>query len=401
MAQICTRKVGCIVLSYRIQVDRVLEEELRAEFVDRLNYVSKEIEKVEFLNEPIIEIVLKKESEVEKEKIHKMITRFFKSYKNFKSKIFYDNDVEVINKKDIWDDLIEENLVFKEDNGIVAISGVCLELLDFFSKEFRRIGEELGAVEYRYPTLISIKTMQDLKYLSSRPESLNFVSRLKEDINLIDDFSLKAKTIDSDINMIELGDHFQTDMINSSAVCFHTYRQYKGKELKLTDKPVLIGAQGKCFRYESKSMKKLERLRDFSMREIICLGTEQMVLDFIQVVTEKLKEFFDNIGMNYFMASANDPFFVEEFSIQSSFQRTFGLKTEINARLLSENSSIAIGSINNHKQYLGKSFGITNDGKTISSSCAAFGLERCVYAFLSQYGLDKSKWPNEVKKTFI
>ena len=374
---------------YEVAVDRVLDVELRDEFIDRLNYVSKDIVSIEFIEEPKVIFTLEKGTEEEKDKIKRMTDRFYKSYKFFKNKVLYDHNIEVPNKKDVWDELVSSKAVVKEENGVVGISGVCLELLSYFSDQIKKMGEELGAVEYKYPTLIPIKTMQNIMYLSSRPESLNFVSRLNEDMNLIDDFSEQAKTIESDVDMSRLGSHFQTDMINSSAVCFHTYAQYKNRDLNLTDKPLIIGAEVKCFRYESKSMRTLERLRDFTMREIICLGTEEMISEYIKNVTEKIKLLFEEIGMNYYLASANDPFFVEEFSIQSTFQRTFGLKTEVNARLNGNSSKVAIGSINNHKDFLGRSFHITNNGKVINSSCAAFGLERCVYAFLNQYGLDK------------
>lgn len=217
----------------------------------------------------------------------------------------------------------------------------------------------------------------------------------------VEAFAEKAKTISDALNMREYGEYFHTDRINSSAVCFHTYEQYQGWDIALSDHPLLIGSQGKCFRYESKSMVSLERLRDFTMREIICLGTEKMVTAFRKEVTRKINVFFDSIGLNFYIAAANDPFFLEEFSVQSAFQRIFGLKEEFIARINGFSNKLAVGSVNNHRDYLGKAFDIKSNGEYIHSGCAAFGIERCVYAFLNQYGLREEKWSSFVRDAIV
>ena len=39
-----------------------------------------------------------------------------------------------------------------------------------------------------------------------------------------------------------------------------------------------------------------------------------------------------------------------------------------------------------------------DDGSAAESGCVGFGLERWVYAFLSQRGLDRDAWPARVRE---
>jgi seryl-tRNA synthetase len=102
--------------------------------------------------------------------------------------------------------------------------------------------------------------------------------------------------------------------------------------------------------------------------------------------------------MAYRVESANDPFFVGEFRKQSLFQSAFQLKYEIRASLPFKPSTLAIGSYNFHQDFFGRHLNITlSDGSPVHTGCVAFGLERCAYAFLAQFGFDQSNWPDPIK----
>jgi len=97
--------------------------------------------------------------------------------------------------------------------------------------------------------------------------------------------------------------------------------------------------------------------------------------------------------------SANDPFFIGEFRKQAAFQSAFQLKYEIRASLPFSGKTLAVGSYNYHQDFFGRNLNITlPDGSPIHTGCIAFGLERMAYAFLSQYGLDRNKWPSAVRE---
>jgi seryl-tRNA synthetase len=95
---------------------------------------------------------------------------------------------------------------------------------------------------------------------------------------------------------------------------------------------------------------------------------------------------------------ANDPFFVTQDTAGKIFnQRMMELKYELRLYVDPERT-IAAGSFNFHEQFFGENFRIHHGDQTpIYTGCVGFGLERVVYAFLCQYGLDQANWPMSLK----
>jgi seryl-tRNA synthetase len=182
----------------------------------------------------------------------------------------------------------------------------------------------------------------------------------------------------------------------SPAVCYHLY-------FSLADKPlpggrVVATAVGNCFRYESTNLTSLERLWNFTMREVIFVGDKDFVLDNREASRSYMQTIFEEIGLAYRVESANDPFFIGEFRKQAAFQSAFQLKYEIRARLPFKNSTLAVGSYNYHQDFFGRNLNIAlPDGSPAHTGCTAFGLERMAFAFLAQYGLDPQNWPTPVR----
>ena len=68
-------------------------------------------------------------------------------------------------------------------------------------------------------------------------------------------------------------------------------------------------------------------------------------------------------------------------------------------RLLMGDARLAVGSFNYHGDFFGKAFDVsTPGGGPMHSVCFAWGLERCVHAFLAQHGADPSRWPDVVRR---
>jgi hypothetical protein len=135
------------------------------------------------------------------------------------------------------------------------------------------------------------------------------------------------------------------------------------------------------------------------MREVIFVGPKDFVLQNRETGRERMRGFFEEIGLAYRVESANDPFFIGEFKKQAAFQSAFQLKFEIRAGLPFKQSTLAVGSYNYHQDFFGRSLNITlPDGSPAHTGCIAFGLERMAFAFLSQYGLDAANWPDAARK---
>ncbi|PJH75029.1 MAG: hypothetical protein CO064_08820, partial [Anaerolineae bacterium CG_4_9_14_0_8_um_filter_58_9] len=126
------------------------------------------------------------------------------------------------------------------------------------------------------------------------------------------------------------------------------------------------------------------------------------VLQNREIGRERMRGFFEEIGLAYHVESANDPFFIGEFKKQAAFQSAFQLKFEIRARLPFKDGTLAVGSYNYHQDFFGRSLNITlPDGSPAHTGCIAFGLERMAFAFLAQFGLDAERWPEVVRKSVM
>ena len=218
---------------------------------------------------------------------------------------------------------------------------------------------------------------------------------MREDLDVIDDFSLHAAC--GEHGLAAPKESF-SDIQNllSPAVCYHLY-------FALADKPLPAGevvatAVGNCFRYEAINLASLERLWNFTMREIIFVGPKDFVLENRETARQRMARILEELGMAYRVESANDPFFIGEFRKQAAFQSAFQLKFEIRALLPFKEATLAVGSYNYHQDFFGRNLNISlPDGSPAHTGCVAFGLERIAFAFLAQYGLDPQSWPEAVK----
>lgn len=376
------------------QLPAGLGGDLRAGLCDKLVYVSAAVDRVVLEGDEYLRIDLIDAPADIESKIDRLIERFADSPAVPASRIVHRQPgVSRGFHAEIAHQLSERGELHRLGPGQYALSGLPLALLELLDDTVRWVGRSLGAEEHRFPTLIPIAAMQRIDYLSSRPECLHFVSHLCEEIDQIDDFSRQAKTIH---DRVELGSKVKTDCLATVAVCLHAFHQLQDRDLG--NEPRVIGAVGRCMRYESKNLDSLRRLRDFTMREIICVGTAERVKDFLRRGLATVEETLVAWGLRSVVATASDMFFTRELVGQSAFQQAFDLKLEFCAELAGEQDRLAIGSLNDHRDFIGTGFGIRAGGRPARSACLAYGLERTVFAFLSQHGLDPSHWPDTVAR---
>lgn len=331
-----------------------------------------------------------------KAKVQKVITTMVKGAIKPKIQVLEDHmDISVPYADDPLPILIERGEVVQEANGVYSLGPNISRLIDFFEAHFIDLAESLDASPYRFPILIPAKYLERVGYFSAFPHSLTFATHLREDLDTIDNFAETAACNEGGLNT-PMESFDQIRALLSPAVCYHLY-------FALADKPIPNGriaatAVGNCFRYESLNLTSLERMWDFSMREIIFVGPKDYVLEGRETARQRLEPFFKEIGLSYRVESANDPFFIGEFRKQVAFQSAFQLKFEIRARLPFKDSTLAVGSYNYHQDFFGRHLNIAlEDGSPAHTACAAFGLERLAYAYISQYGPDPENWSAAVK----
>ena len=295
-------------------------------------------------------------------------------------------------------ELLARGEVSREHNGIYSLGPLLTRLIEVFEAYFSQLAAEFDAPAHRFPTLISAEKLGRVNYFRAFPHSLTFAAHLREDLYLINDFAENASYEADGLNAPPKS-FSKIQALLSPAVCYHLY-------FSLADRPLQSGqlavtAVGHCFRYESTNLNSLERMWDFSMREIIFVGPADFVLQNRDRARQQVERFLEGIGLAYKVESANDPFFVGEFRKQAAFQNAFQLKYEIRARLPFKDDTLAVGSYNYHQDFFGRHLNIAlPDGKPAHTGCVAFGLERLAYAFVSQFGLEPAAWPAAIREAW-
>jgi seryl-tRNA synthetase len=280
--------------------------------------------------------------------------------------------------------------------GQVSLVGLPLALFEYFDRVFTGFGEPFSAEPLRVPTLIPVETLAKCDYLRSFPHIVNFVSHLPEDTALVEEFQQRHK------DRLSLDDQARGQMETpeaglSPAVCYHAYSMHADQTIPPDG--VTYGMVGKCFRYESSNMKDLRRLWDFSLREVVFMGTRDQVLERRERAVAMMADFLVSHGVAAEIRTASDPFFVapDDALAKTYFQLSSDTKYEV-AALLPDGSQLAVGSLNYHSDFFGRAFDVAlQDGTPMQSVCVGFGLERWVYAFFAQHGTDPREWPEPVR----
>ncbi|MDD5467436.1 MAG: hypothetical protein PHS96_06495 [Anaerolineales bacterium] len=299
--------------------------------------------------------------------------------------------------EDPQQELLARGELSQEATGIYTLGPLLSRLIEYFETRFLELAESFTAEPYRFPALIPAGYLNRVNYFRAFPHSLSFVTHLREDLDVIDHFAQEACCTDDGALSAAPDSFARIQTLLSPAVCYHLY-------FAMADRPLANGqaiatAVGDCFRYESTNLASLERLWNFTMREVIFVGSKDFVLQNRETARERMKEVFAELGLAYCVESANDPFFIGEFRRQAAFQSAFQLKYEIRARLPFSGSALAVGSYNYHQDFFGRHLNITlPDGSPAHTGCVAFGLERMALAFLAQFGLERRGWPRCVQE---
>ena len=350
------------------------------------------------------------------EKVQRVVASMVKGAIKPKVQVLEDHlDRPVYSQLDPMHELLAHGEISQESAGVFSLGPLVTDLIGYFEGRFLELAASFGAAAYRFPTLIPARYLERVGYFRAFPHSLSFVTHLREDLDVIDNFSQHAACDDhgSLIGVGQVSSQPNVGQVSylpstgeasfaniqnllSPAVCYHLY-------FALADKPlpggkVVATAVGNCFRYEAINLVSLERLWNFTMREIIFVGPRDFVLENREIARQRMSKVLEEIGMAYRVESANDPFFIGEFRKQAAFQSAFQLKFEIRARLPFKDSTLAVGSYNYHQDFFGRNLEISlPDGSPAHTGCVAFGLERIAFAFLAQFGLDPGNWPETVR----
>jgi seryl-tRNA synthetase len=375
-----------------------IPEQLAGDFLAKMHYVSEGVTRFAFSSSDrdavSFELQPGFDPELISQRIAETAEKISRSYQPGSEKTLVDRmDRRVPAIVDPHPRLEALGELFRYGSGRYALGPRLTRLVQFFDDSLQRMAQAFDAPAYQFPSLIGAEALHRCRYLSSFPHSLNLVSHLREDLGAIQHFA-RTVTWETDHLAVDSADLAPVRTLLAPSVCFHYYALLQDRQLS---EPTTVTATGKCFRYESGNLEGLERLWDFSMREVIFVGNKSHVLVEREKSLELTRSLFDDWGLAYDIRSATDPFFIDDYASQSRFQLAFDLKFEARASLPYKRSTVAVGSFNYHQDFFGRSFNITGvDGQPCHTGCIGFGMERLVLAFLAQYGLDRRLWPPAV-----
>lgn len=270
-----------------------------------------------------------------------------------------------------------------------GVTGLCGDTGALFGALEQRIAAvclEETSNEWRVPPAIDFATLARAEYFASLPQWLTFASHLSGHDDLLERLAehpdpARAVRATPTLPKIAL----------NPAVCYHVYGAFAGQTIR---DGKLITAQAGCWRHEGVRHESLDRGWAFTMRELVCIGSESDARDFLRRSTERASALATELGLDASIAQATDPFFAPTGRAKQLLQQLKELKHEL---LLSigVGRTTAAASFNLHDTFFGEAFDIRlADGRAATTACLAFGIERWTLAFLVAHGPDASGWPS-------
>ena len=269
--------------------------------------------------------------------------------------------------------------------GVAGLRGPVLSLLREIESAVREIAWGETPDEWAAPAGVAFETLERARYFASFPQWLTCASHLSGD-----DAGLQRIAASHAPAAMARESLSAAEIALPPAICYNTYAALADSTIST---PLIMTAQGTCWRHEGERVAALRRGWAFTMREIVCVGSEPDVKEFLDRSVERVSALERTLGLECELVPASDPFFAPTARGRAALQRIKGLKHELEFRLV-DGSPLAIASFNDHETFFGEAFGISlADGSPAWSGCVAFGLERWLLATLATHGLEPIDWP--------
>ncbi len=283
-------------------------------------------------------------------------------------------------------DLCDSGSLWNAGPGLIGLRGPVVELLREIERELQAVARLETADEWRTPAGVSFETLERAQYFASFPQWLSTASHLSGDEGVLNGIATSATPARAARNAVG-----GPETVLPPAVCYNTYAALADSVIEA---PLLMTAQGVCWRHEGDRLAALERGWAFTMREIVCLGCERDVRGLLDRGVSHAEGLARELGLDTEMGVANDPFFAPTSRGRAALQRIKGLKHEQVLRF-PDGRPLAIASFNDHERFFGEAFAISlPDGDYASSGCVAFGVERWLLAVLVTHGTSPANWPS-------
>jgi len=247
---------------------------------------------------------------------------------------------------------------------------------------------ELGAEPRRYPALMSTALLLKTDYYRSFPDQATFATSARPEAHA----ELRSFVSDGSLDA-----HLERPVAQlRPALCYHVYDELAGTVLEGDLQTFTIF--GSCYRHEH-TPSKLERQREFTMREIVFAGEAEAVAGRRAELRSRSEALATELGLAVTTGVATDPFWGSANKGRLLYQRERQLKWELRQKL-SSGVDLAIASFNLHEETFAKAFGIHRDAsreQLASTGCAGWGYERWVAALTDRHGYEPTRWPGALR----
>jgi seryl-tRNA synthetase len=287
--------------------------------------------------------------------------------------------------EDEFDSLTRCLLLPSPVDGVYARTGLFEQIIEGLNLFITKHREPQTQV-LRFPPVMSRGQLERSGYLHSFPHLLGGVSCLEGSESQVRALAERADWA------TELS---ATDLVLSPAACYPVYPMAAARG-PIPAKGLMFDVASDCFRRESTH--EVGRFQSFRMREFVCMGTPEQVLDFRtrwMVLAQRLAKLLD---LPYEIAPASDPFFGRAGRLAAMSQLEQSLKFELLIPLRSGEGPAACMSFNCHRDHFSSVWHLmTEAGDKAHTGCVAFGLDRLALALFKTHGLDLNGWPEEVR----
>jgi seryl-tRNA synthetase len=288
--------------------------------------------------------------------------------------------------EDDLDSITQALLLPTPVGGVYARTGLfeqVVEGLSFFISRHREPETQV----LRFPPVMSRVELEKSGYLHSFPHLLGGVSCLKGD----------EATIRAAVKEPDWAEELKaTDLVLSPAACYPVYPMAAAAG-PIPSKGLMYDVASDCFRHEATT--EIGRFQTFRMREFVCLGTPEQVMEFRTRWMFLAQQMAKMLGLKYDIAAASDPFFGRAGRLAAMSQLEQSLKFELLIPIRFKEEPTACMSFNCHRDHFSTVWHlVTANGEKAHTGCVAFGMDRLALAMFKTHGLDLAKWPAAVRE---
>ncbi len=262
-----------------------------------------------------------------------------------------------------------------------VLRGLAALLPQRLDRFFLDLALGMGAEPRQYPAMIPFAAMEACHYIEHFPQDIYGVYEFPHDAEVL-------------AQMVATHDYRTplrpTSSMLAPAICYHCYHELAGQRIRA---PLLLTAEGHCFRHEAPWRLNAHRLLEFRMREIVFYGDPAFVRETRGRMMAATWQAFAAFGLGGHVQTASDPFYFTRYAELGRHQLLHDMKYELVGTPSGE-EAFSLASFNDLGDSLCAPFDVCDaGGRPLHSGCVGFGLERWARALVATHGDDPAAWP--------